>query len=212
MIADAQPRFILASGSPRRRQLLGELGLSFEVRAVDIDESQLPDEAPDQMVLRLAESKAREGARPGELLLAADTIVVLDGKVLGKPADAAQAAAMLANLGGREHQVLTGVALVDGQRGEVATGLESSQVRIGTLDPATIDWYVGTGEPLDKAGSYGIQGLGAMLVETVSGNYTNVVGLPLPLVRRLFGELGHDLLSFRAAETATHSPQDCARP
>jgi septum formation protein len=164
------------------------------------------------MVLRLAESKARAAAGPGELLLAADTIVVLDGKVLGKPGDAAQASVMLASLGGREHQVLTGVALVDGQRDQVATGLESSQVRIGTLDPATIDWYVSTGEPLDKAGSYGIQGLGAMLVETVSGNYTNVVGLPLPLVRRLFGELGYDLLSFRTEVTETQSPQDCARP
>jgi septum formation protein len=205
MTEPPQPRFILASGSPRRRQLLGELGLSFEVRAVDIDESQLPEEAPDQMVLRLAESKGRAAAGPGELLLAADTIVVLDGRVLGKPADAAQAAVMLASLAGREHQVLTGVALVDGQRGQAATGLESSQVRIGELDPATIDWYVGTGEPLDKAGSYGIQGLGALLVETVSGNYTNVVGLPLPLVRRLFRELGYDLLSFRSQESEPQS-------
>jgi septum formation protein len=203
MITDSPPRLILASGSPRRRQLLGELGLSFDVRAVDIDESQLPDEAPDQMVLRLAGAKAAAAVGPGELVLAADTIVVLDGKVLGKPTDAAHAATMLADLGGREHQVLTGVALADGNRGPVAMDLGRSQVRIGELDAATIDWYVGTGEPLDKAGSYGIQGLGALLVETVSGNYTNVVGLPLPLVRRLFGELGYDLLRFLSEDGRT---------
>ena len=197
MSTNSPPRLILASGSPRRRQLLGELGLSFEVRAVDIDETQLAGEAPDQMVLRLAQAKAEAGAGTGELVLAADTIVVLDGRVLGKPTDAAEARVMLGDLSGREHQVFTGVALVDGSQGRSVSALERTRVRIGELDPATIAWYVDTGEPLDKAGAYGIQGLGALLVETVNGNYTNVVGLPLPLVGRLFGELDYDLLRFR---------------
>jgi septum formation protein len=193
------PQLILASGSPRRRLLLGELGLIFETRAVDVDESRLADEPADLMVLRLALAKANADARPEELVLAADTIVVLDGQVLGKPADAAEAESMLARLSGHQHEVLTGIALIDASRDRCASGLERTRVRLGSLDEATIRWYVETGEPLDKAGAYAIQGLGALFVEAISGNYTNVVGLPLPLLFRLFAELGFDLLRFRGA-------------
>jgi septum formation protein len=171
---------------------------------VDVDETPLPGEAPEATVLRLAREKAAAGARPGELALAADTLVVLDGAVLGKPRDRAEAAAMLARLAGREHTVVTGVALCergpgagDGERW--AAALETSRVRMAALAPAAIDWYVATGEPLDKAGAYAVQGIGALFVEAVYGNYTNVVGLPLPATARLFRELGYELLDFTDA-------------
>ncbi len=204
MSAPATPRparLVLASASPRRRRLLTGLGLDFEVRPVEADESPLPGEGPREMVVRLARLKAATAADPGgagELILAADTVVVLDGELLGKPADPDDAARMLGRLAGRVHQVLTGVAVLDPGLREEAYGVETSEVRIARLSPAEIDWYVATGEPLDKAGAYAIQGLGALFVETVAGNYTNVVGLPLPLTRRLFAELESDLLTFRA--------------
>lgn len=196
---------VLASASPRRRALLAGLGLRFELRPVDLDESVRPDEPPRDYVERLAGEKASasaalaDGAR--ELVLAADTTVVLDGELLGKPADPADARRMLALIAGREHTVLTGVALADRRTGRTATTVVASRVRMAPLAPAEIDWYVATGEPLDKAGSYAVQGLGAMFVEEVIGNYTNVVGLPLPDTRRLFAELGHDLLAFRVEGT-----------
>ena len=200
------PRLILASGSPRRRELLASLDLAFTVRPVDLDESLRPGEEPDAYVRRLAREKAREQAEAGELILAADTIVVLEGEVLGKPRDEDEAVAMLGSLAGREHTVLTGVCLWRPDAGEDGAGeeaaeahtVESSRVLIAPLSPERLRWYAGTGEPMDKAGSYAIQGLGAVFVERVEGNYTNVVGLPLPAVARLFEELGHDLLAFRA--------------
>jgi septum formation protein len=195
------PRLILASASPRRRALLAGLGLTFELRPVDLDESVRPDEPPRDYVERLAGEKAAasaamvDGGR--ELVLAADTTVVLDGALLAKPTDPADARRMLALIAGREHVVLTGVALADTTHGAAASTVVSSRVRMAPLAAAEIDWYVATGEPLDKAGSYAVQGLGAMFVEEVIGNYTNVVGLPLPDTRRLFTELGYDLLGFR---------------
>src|SRR5262245_22025141 len=190
------PRLVLASASPRRRELLSGLGLDFEVRPVDLDETPLPGEEPRPYVLRLAREKAAARAAPGELVLAADTIVVLDGELLGKPRDPEDARRMLAKIAGREHTVFTGIALEepgdggdggDGRdAGRRAAAIEESRVRMASLSAAEIGWYVGTGEPLDKAGSYAVQGLGALLVEAVSGNYTNVVGLPLPATRRLF--------------------------
>src|SRR5262249_55121759 len=126
-----------------------------------------------------------------------DTVVVIDGELLGKPRDPKDARRMLARIAGREHTVLTGVALEEPSRGRRTSGLERSQVRMAALTPDEIAWYVGTGEPLDKAGSYAIQGIGALLVEEVHGNYTNVVGLPLPLTRRLFREMGWEMLEFR---------------
>jgi nucleoside triphosphate pyrophosphatase len=191
------PTLILASSSPRRRELLGSLGLRFAVRPVDLDESPLPGEPPSQTVLRLAVAKAAALAQPGELVLAADTVVVIEGELLGKPADPADARRMLGRIAGREHTVLTAVALEEPGRDHRAAAVESSQVRMAALSPEEIDWYVETGEPLDKAGSYAVQGLGALFVEEVRGNYTNVVGLPLPLTYRLFRELGYDLRDFR---------------
>lgn len=149
------------------------------------------------MVLRLAKAKAAAVAHPGELVLAADTIVVLEGEILGKPKDTTDARHMLARIAGREHTVLTGVALEDPGQDRRAAEVATSRVRMAALSPEEIDWYVATGEPLDKAGSYAVQGLGAMFVEEVFGNYTNVVGLPIPLTCRLFRRLGYDLRDFR---------------
>jgi septum formation protein len=202
--AARRPRLILASASPRRRELLGGLGLRFEVRPAECDETPLPGETPAAMVLRLAREKAcrvaseLDGEPPGALVLAADTTVVLDGEILGKPLDEDDARRMLARLAGRQHEVLTGLALHQREGGATATALERSRVRMAALGAEEIAWYVASGEPLDKAGSYAVQGLGALFVEAVEGNYTNVVGLPLPAVRRLFGELGYDLRAFVA--------------
>lgn len=202
-----RPRLVLASASPRRRALLGSLGLDFTVRPVDLDETPRDGEPADDYVLRLAREKAAARVEDGELVLAADTVVVLeeaDGgeRLLGKPTDPAEARSMLAEIAGRVHTVLTGVALVgprggngDG-RGEVSE-LASTRVEMAAIGEEEIAWYVATGEPLDKAGSYAIQDLGALYVERIDGNYTNVVGLPLPLVKRLFAAMGWGLREFR---------------
>ncbi len=185
-------RLVLASGSPRRREILENLGVEFAVRSVDIDESPLAGEAAEPYVLRLARAKARAAAsRGGEIVLAADTIVVLDGALLGKPRDPADAWRMLGSLSGREHEVLTGVA-VAGQE-SVRAEIERTRVRFAELSAAEIEWYVASGEPLDKAGAYAVQGLGALFVERLDGNYSNVVGLPLPLTYRLLAEAGFNL-------------------
>ena len=175
------------------------LGLAFTVRAADVDETPHPGEPPRDYVLRLAVEKAAARAAPGELILAADTVVVLDGDLLGKPRDEADARAMLARIAGREHTVLTGVALEEPGRERRTAALATSRVRMAALSTEEVAWYVGTGEPLDKAGSYAVQGVGAMFVEEIFGNYTNVVGLPLPLTRQLFAGLGYDLRDFQAA-------------
>lgn len=154
-------------------------------------------------MLRLARAKAAAQAHPGELVLAADTVVVLDGELLGKPTDPADARRMLARIAGREHTVLTAVALAEPDRDLRVSAVESSRVRMAALSPGEIAWYVETGEPMDKAGSYAIQGIGALFVEEVFGNYTNVVGLPLPLTGRLFGDLGYGLLDFREGGRST---------
>ena len=194
------PRLVLASASPRRRQLLAELGLHFEIRPSDVDESSLPGESPAAMVERLARVKAGARLEPGELVLAADTIVVNDGRILGKPADEADARAMLAAIAGRDHDVFTGVAvawLADrGGEPRVAARVDRTVVRMRALDAGEIAAYVATGEPLDKAGAYGIQGLGALCVASIVGNYTNVVGLPLPTAADCFADLGFALRDF----------------
>lgn len=167
------------------------------MRSADVDETPRDGELPPDYVLRLAIEKARERAHPGEIVLAADTTVVLDGEILGKPVDPEDARRMLARIAGRQHTVLTGVALEEPGRDLRASSLDVSRVRMAPLSEERIAWYVETGEPLDKAGSYAVQGLGALFVEEIDGNYTNVVGLPLPLTARLFAELGYDLLDFR---------------
>jgi septum formation protein len=151
-------------------------------------------------VLRLAREKAQAAARPGELVLAADTTVVVDGEILGKPQDDADAERMLRLLSGRDHEVLTGVAVLETSEAgavRIASEIARTAVRMAALTPEEIAWYVATGEPRDKAGAYAIQGLSSLFVEAVSGNYTNVVGLPIPTVYRLFAELGYDLKELR---------------
>jgi septum formation protein len=193
----APPRLVLASGSPRRSKLLKELGVDFDIRPVQTDERPIEGESPSDLVVRLAREKARAGSLPGTLVLAADTMVVLDGVALGKPTSDSDAREMLGKLAGRTHTVLTGVALLDVDRDALVADLEASRVEIESLDDDSIRWYVSTGEPLDKAGSYAIQGLGALFVGSVAGNYSNIVGLPLPLTQALFRQLGFDLRQFR---------------
>ncbi len=174
-------RLVLASGSPRRRELLGRLGLVFDVVPADIDETPRAGERPLELVRRLAEAKAR--AVTGDPVLAADTIVEVDGEVLGKPTDADDARRMLRRLSGRSHRVHTGVAVRSGDRLGVA--VETTAVMFTPLAPGAIEWYLGTGEPFDKAGAYAVQGAGGIFVETIRGSVSNVVGLPLTLTARL---------------------------
>jgi septum formation protein len=174
-----QERLILASGSPRRRDFLAELGLAFEVRVTDIDEIPRPGEQPVDFVARLAREKAQAVDLSSAWVLAADTVVVLDGEILGKPEDENEAFAMLMRLSGRWHEVWTGFSLWRGATGELYTKTVCTRVRFLPLTPELCRAYVRTGEPLDKAGAYGIQGKGCFLVPEISGSYTNVVGLPM---------------------------------
>ena len=181
---------ILASSSPRRRELLGLLGLSPEVIPADIDESWTPGEAPIPHAERLARTKAGVIAarRPDVAVIAADTIVVIDGEILGKPADAADAAAMLRRLSGREHVVHTAIAVA--YRNDTASAVESTRVWFRPLSDDAIAAYVATGEPMDKAGAYGIQGYGAVIVERIDGDYFTVMGLGLGRLVGLLGAVG----------------------
>ena len=170
---------ILASASPRRRELLTQIGVLFTVDPADIDESLLVDEAPGAYVERMAREKAGVVAarHPGETVLGSDTTVVCDGEILAKPADTEDAVRMLKALSGRSHQVLTGVAVACDA--EVRSQVVTTEVRFRELAEDEITAYVATGEPLDKAGGYGIQGFGAVFVADMKGSYSNVVGLPL---------------------------------
>ena len=192
-------RFVLASASPRRSQLLRELGLRFSVRPADVDEAAHAGESGADLVHRLALAKARARVEAGEIVLAADTVVVIDGAILGKPADAEEAGEMLARIAGREHEVFTGIALATGEaRGaRLASRIERTAVRMRALSGLEIARYVATGEPLDKAGAYAIQGLGSTLVAAIDGNYTNVVGLPVPAVIDSLRALGFELEEFQ---------------
>jgi septum formation protein len=190
------PPLVLASGSPRRRQVLEQLGLDFEVipPPEDVETSWGGTEAPVPFAERLARAKAAavSASRPDAIILAADTIVVLDGSVLEKPRDETDARAMLFRLAGREHVVHTAAAIeAPGEGGRTAAlGVESTGVRFRPLGVEQIASYVATGEPLDKAGGYGIQGYGAALVESVRGCYFNVMGLPVIRVLALLDQLG----------------------
>lgn len=191
------PPVYLASASPRRRELLAQLGLDCRVVAVDVDETPRPAEPAPDYVLRLAVAKAEaargaHGLGPGDVVLAADTAVVVDGAILGKPADADDARRMLTRLSAREHEVLTGVAVRGGARG--GTALSVSRVRFRALAPAEIDAYWASGEPADKAGAYAIQGCGALFVEHLSGSYSGVVGLPIYETGQLLAAAGVPLL------------------
>jgi nucleoside triphosphate pyrophosphatase len=178
---------VLASSSPRRRQLLEMLGLEVEVRPPHIPELRLPGEAPRAYVERLAREKA--SVVPGNLVLAADTTVVVEGEVLEKPVDAEDALRMLRRLQGRAHQVLTAVALRT-PRG-VLGATDVTAVVFRAADDDLLRAYVATGEPMDKAGAYGIQGYGAALVERIEGDFFSVMGLPVRLVLQLLEQAGH---------------------
>ncbi|MBM3898716.1 MAG: septum formation inhibitor Maf [Gemmatimonadetes bacterium] len=181
---------ILASQSPRRRDLLDLIGITHVVRPADIDESVLPDEAPVPHCERLARSKAATLAAlaPTSVVIAADTIVVLDDAILGKPADVAEARATLARLSGRTHTVHTAMAVA--HQGRTVSAVESVQVTVRALTADEIAAYVATGEPMDKAGAYGIQGYGATIVEHIDGDYFSVMGLGLRRLVALLAELG----------------------
>jgi len=182
---------VLASASPRRADLLRAAGLAFDVRVVDADERRLEGEPPADYVARVAALKA-DGARlarvEGEIVIAADTAVVVGGDVFGKPSDAADAAGMLRRLSGRAHEVLTGVVVQAGDRRRAF--VDVTRVWFDTLSDADIAWYVATGEPMDKAGGYAIQGLASRFIPRVDGSYANVVGLPVSRVCQALRELG----------------------
>jgi septum formation protein len=186
------PRIVLASQSPRRRDLLSLIGIPHTVRPADIDEAVQPGEHALACVERLARSKALAvtALEPGALVIAADTVVVIDDRILNKPEDAADARAMLDALQGRNHLVYTAVCVVRNER--MATGVEPVHVRIRQLTGPEIDAYVATGEPMDKAGAYGIQGFGATIVEWIEGDFFAVMGLPLVRLIRLLRDIGVD--------------------
>lgn len=184
------PPLILASSSPRRAELLGRLGLRFTVQPADVDETYLPGEEPAAHAKRLAVAKAAAIAhvRPDALVVGSDTVVVIDGDVLGKPADDNEAVSMLLRLQGREHIVATGVAVACGA--ETRSAVEQVRVRFRRFDRATAEAYVATGEARDKAGAYGIQGYGAALVAGIEGDYFAVMGLSIVRLLELLEAMG----------------------
>ena len=184
------PPIVLASQSPRRAELIARLGLDFDVQPADIDESYRPGETPPAHAERLAREKAETIARthPHALVVGSDTIVVIDGDVLGKPKSREHAVEMLMRLSGRDHEVCTGVAVA--MDGRVESGLERVRVRFRRLDRRACDEYVATGEPMDKAGAYGIQGFGSAIVESIDGDYFAVMGLPVVRMLGLIERFG----------------------
>lgn len=192
----SKPSIYLASASPRRRELLAQVGIPVQLVSGEIDETPLADENPAAYVERLALAKARAGyatlrgrGQASGLLLAADTTVALGTEIFGKPAHAEEAAHMLSRLSAGEHTVLTAVAVTDGERYEAVVSV--SGVRFRALDAAEIAAYVASGEPMDKAGAYGIQGLGAVLVEEIHGSFSGIVGLPLAETVALLRRFGY---------------------
>ena len=190
-------RFILASSSPRRRELLASIGLTFDVMPSDIPEIHQPGESPEEYVARLSRGKAAVIAEkhPDAWIIAADTTVLLGDELLEKPADADDAKRMLATMSGKTHTVYTGVTLQNAARGWHDTRVAETEVRMLPLDERDIAWYVSTGEPLDKAGAYAAQGIGAVFIDSIHGSYTNVVGLPLALLFQMLRRAGVDSLT-----------------
>lgn len=192
------PQLVLASASPRRASLLTQLGLVFTVNAGDVDETRRPGETIEDMVRRLALTKALVAARSESLpVLGADTAVVVDDVLLGKPADRAEGLAMLTLLSGRTHEVLTAVAMVHGPRSEVR--VSRSCVTFRTISRAEAEAYWASGEPCDKAGGYGIQGIGGIFAERIEGSYSGIVGLPLAETEALLQAFGVDTWQYRDA-------------
>ena len=189
-------KIVLASQSPRRQDLLGKMGLEFTTRSPQIDEDAFQGRDARDLVQTLSREKARWVAAqlPGDpIVIGADTVVVRDGTILGKPKDPAEAQAMLASLSGRTHQVYTGVTVCQGDK--VVTQAEETQVTFRPLTQQEIACYVATGEPMDKAGAYGIQGLGGLLVAGIQGDYHNVVGLPVCRLGQILRDFGVDCLA-----------------
>ena len=184
-------KIVLASSSPRRAEILRMVGWPFDTSPVEIDESLHAGEDATTYVQRLAQAKAEAAAfrSPGFPIVGADTVVVIDREILGKPRDDEDARRMLRLLSDRWHQVLTGVAILNGARFETKVAHETTEVKFARMSEQEISWYVATGEPMDKAGAYAIQGLGARFVEGIKGDYFNIVGLPVRLVYRLVREI-----------------------
>lgn len=190
-------KFILASASPRRRELLGSIGLDFEVIPSHVPEVRESGEAPEEYVARLSRDKAAAIANehPGRWVIAADTTVLLGEQLLEKPVDAADAMRMLGTIAGKTHVVYTGVTLQNLASGYRDTRVAESEVRMLPLSDRDVEWYAATGEPLDKAGAYAVQGIGAMFIDSIHGSYTNVVGLPLATLFQMLRKAGIDPLS-----------------
>jgi septum formation protein len=190
-MGEVSPLLVLASGSPRRAELLDAAGYAFTVDPADIDEAERAGESPGEYVLRVAAEKARMVAgrrrEPGEIVLGADTTVVVNGEILAKPADKSDAARMLARLSGTEHRVFTGVVAISGGR-EIAE-VVTTRVRLLPLEADEIRWYVETGEPMGKAGGYAIQGRAARFIDWIEGSWSNVVGLPVATVAQMIRRL-----------------------
>ena len=188
-----QRELILASGSPRRRELLELMGISFTVCSADVDEHL--SGKPEQVVCELARRKARAAAalHPGKTVLAADTLVHKDGQTLGKPQDEADALRMLLWLSGGENIVYTGVCVIDGESGREMAEADRSSVHFVEISEESAMRYISTGEPMDKAGAYGVQGMGGMFVSSVEGSPSNVIGLPMHLVRNMLQRIGWEL-------------------
>lgn len=182
------PKLILASGSPRRSEILTSVGWEFEKHIADIDETERPGESPEHYVVRLAREKAEAVAVnfPGRTVLGADTTVVIDGQILAKPLDLDDARRMLRMLSGNWHAVLTGVAVV--QDGVTRSNIQSTRVKFASMSDAEINHLAMLGDPLDKAGAYAVQAQAALFIEGIEGDYWNVVGLPISLVYRLMSE------------------------
>lgn len=187
-------KLLLASASIRRKELLDQIGVTYKTSAMDIDESVHGNETPDHYVLRLAKEKALAGLslHPDMLVLAADTTVVVDGDILGKPENDQDAKDMLMQLSGSVHQVLTGIAIGKNTQGQIIIESQAVQTEVyfAELNAAQIDHYIKTGEPMGKAGAYGIQGKAALFVERIEGSYSNVVGLPLAETGQLLQKFG----------------------
>ena len=190
-------KFILASASPRRRELLASIGLEFDVIPSAVPEVRASGESPEEYVARLSREKAAAiASKHGDRwVIAADTTVLLGEELLEKPLDAADARRMLATIAGKTHIVYTGVTLQNAAGGHHDTRVAESEVRMLPLTEREIAWYVATGEPLDKAGAYAVQGIGALFIDSVHGSYTNVVGLPLALLYQMLKRAGIDPLA-----------------
>jgi septum formation protein len=203
------PRVVLASSSPRRRELLTLIGIAHTVSPADIDETPFPGEEPRPHAERLARGKASvaAGREPNAVIIAADTIVVVDGDILGKPRDEADAAAMLRRLSSRQHLVLTAVAVA--RDGVVASDVEAVDVTVRDLSEPDIASYIATHEPMDKAGAYGIQGFGATIVTRIDGDYFAVMGLALGLMVRLMARVG---VEYRFGELIARPPDSRSDP